>query len=242
VKGAPQSPQGIVMYSCVRTLWHTCQGHSVATSGRSPHTRAMKYGNVNNCEHVYLLAMTTCSYLCKQQRIRRQESSGPSYYSSRSGTATHCDHVAARINSTNRRRVLTERHSDLWIGSELRGLHSCFTLWGRRACRCERRGAAKLLNYHHATLHHHRHTQKSPHLIYHCWPTAPASRWSPFSTVHFPWLLMAPYSHVQPRNGRKLHNRSSYWKLRNTETPRITRLIRSQKSSRNTKTRKVNNW
>lgn len=54
----------------------------------------------SHCEHVYLLAMATCSYLCKKQRIRRQGSSGPSYYSSRSDIAMHSDHVAVRMNST----------------------------------------------------------------------------------------------------------------------------------------------
>jgi hypothetical protein len=71
----------------------------------------------SHCELVYLLVMATCSYLCKQQRIRRQGSSGSSYYGSRSDIAMHCDCVAAHVKSTDSWCVHTERHNH---GSVLR--------------------------------------------------------------------------------------------------------------------------
>ena len=149
--------------------------------------------------------MATCSYLCKQQRIRRQGGGDPSYYSSRCDIATHCDHVAVRMNCTKRRGVRTQRHNELGSGSALNTPRSCSTLWGRRAWRSERCGAAKLLN-NHATLHHKKKTKKRRlHPIYHCWPTAHSSSSSSSMSVclcrSLSWFLV-PASSAKPRSGK----------------------------------------
>ena len=111
-----------------------------------------------HCEHICLLAMVTFSYLCKQQRIRRQGYSDPSYCSSKSDIAMNCDQAAVRTNST-RDGAFEQSVTTCWEAKRTEHAGQiCLTLCGRRACRSERRGAAELLK-NHTTLHH---TKKQP--------------------------------------------------------------------------------
>jgi hypothetical protein len=90
-------------------LWHTYQGQLRQNPRSFTRTHnATQWYMAACCLPIVNMSMYwrwSCSYLCKQQRIRRQGSSGASWYTSSSDVAMHCDHVALRSHCTNRRCI-----------------------------------------------------------------------------------------------------------------------------------------
>jgi len=130
--------------------------------------------------------MVTCSYLCQQQRIRRQGCSDPSYCNSRSDIPMHCDQAAVRTNST-RDGAFEQSVTTFWeAGANCEGAGNFFDYLRGQACRSERRGAAELLN-NHTTLHHTKQPAPNSPLLTNC--TYRQQHISLFASVHFSWLL-----------------------------------------------------